>query len=179
MSQEPVSDEFVKSLLAKNKQSTKGFEWKALPNTVGHRFTFETALDCDEVTLEGVLFRSIYQKLPPRTKGIATIQFEEIQKVMIQVHSHRIWAIDDDSKGHKNPPTKPGATPRLFDGKQLTSRAHMHIWQNGEESYAEPVAAPPNNLEGLFQLTTACVKIKFQEPFVHPLKGVQEQLFNE
>lgn len=179
MSQESVSDEFVKSLLNKDKQSTKGFGWKAFPDSVGHQFTFETALDCEEVTLEGVLFRSIYQKLPPRTKGSATIKFEEKQKVMIQVHNRRIWAIDDDNKGHRNPPTQPGTTPRQFDGKQLTSRAHEHIWQNGHCNYAEPVANPPNNLEGLFQLTTACVKIKFQEPFVHPLKGVQEQLFNE
>lgn len=176
MSKEAVSEEFVSDLLCKDKQAIQSISWKPFPDRTGQQFCYETALNHNEVTLEGILFRSIYQRLQPRTIGIATINFEERKKVMVEAHGFRVWAIDDDSKGHKNKSDQHG-DPRPFAGKRLHSRAHLHMWKNGNCNYAEPLEPAPGSLEKLFQLVTAYVKIEFMEPFIHPLKGLQEQLF--
>lgn len=168
------SSEDIQAFIELRKALVREMEWVPSPSKKSAGWAkFESRCYLGTEVSEEVDFRAQFRRRSIQRRGQAEIEIPEAFYISIWVRNHRVYGIDTNpDQAHRNAIVS--GLP--FSGVVITAHTHEHIWTVAADDYVEPIEPPIVELEDAIAKFCGRVNLYLNGPFLHPLKGQNEQL---
>jgi len=160
--------------MALKKAIVREMEWVPSPSKKSAGWAkFESRCYLGSEISDEVDFRAQYRRRTFKRRGEAEIEVPVAFYVSIWIRNHRVYGIDTNPEQMHTNAIVAGLP---YSGAVIASHTHEHIWTLAADDYVEPIEPPIIELHAAIAKFCERVNLYLNGPFLHPLKGQNEQL---